>query len=955
MALYTYNKQQFNSDISVNNANTEFISTNHINISGGVINVFGPSTHTDNIYLSTDNTFSVGMKDPNTSYFGYGTNTGNANINVDTSGNTNINGSGKLYVNTTGGMNITGGFTSLMYVTTKTLSFSPKVSSTPSLSDLINTRQGLIKFIGKISNGGLIQLYIIDSVTGLSQKKYGMGTYVNICCNARDTSQPSLQFYGMSRESGSLGFSQYKFYYYSDTLSNTWIWFADYTTNNDFRTDNNVTYTIRIYSNNPANFYPDATDGSAYLNSAKEITNGIYTLDNRIGINKTTPATGMALDVCGNAYINGNTTIGNGFTVKYANDTLPALNVDPTSGILNVNNTLTLSNGLQVNYNNNTTQGFSVDGTTGNTTVNNSLSVTGTIQSAGLVQTSFANVTLTYKNDFTLVGAQYFGGSVSVTSDGSIVAISDPAYNGTRGRIIIYYSVNGEWSPSNTIIDSTVQFQAIGTSLSLSGNGNVLVVGANGNAPTYIYAYRMDSSTGKFNTTSQTIYTKNANSNIVNCVVSYDGNTVIVCVVESSVFYAYVYSYSNGTWSNIQSLNNGFSNSLIKGCISGDGNTVIVSKCNFASTNGYKGQLYVYSRSGFGLTYTDVTQSGFSLETVDNNYYGYSMSLDYNGNTLAVSDYLHNNVYVYTRSGNTFTLIPQGVLSMTSVSDFGGVISLSGNGNILSVNAYTSNHAYSTYIYSRNGTTFTLLSSMPYIYNSTVITGNINQLNSVANSNDGSTIIIGYSGLNKAAILSLNQNPIVYTGIGNSNPSYLLDVGGNTNVGGNLTVSGNINVPNNKYISFGSGKKPNKLILYGNDDSNAFSLGIDDATLMYNVQSGCVHRFYGGNVGIGISPSYTLDVNGTARISSDTTINGKMYFSGSLSSNNGINLPTGGSGITWGNSYSRIMDDGHLRICTDDNLYLHTGLRSNTLGSERLTILEDGRVGIGMTPSLSYP
>jgi hypothetical protein len=62
---------------------------------------------------------------------------------------------------------------------------------------------------------------------------------------------------------------------------------------------------------------------------------------------------------------------------------------------------------------------------------------------------------------------------------------------------------------------------------------------------------------------------------------------------------------------------------------------------------------------------------------------------------------------------------------------------------------------------------------------------------------------------------------------------------------------------------------------------------------------------YDGNIGINnVNPAYKLHVDGNA------------YFSG------GITMPNNSTGITWGNNNSRIYDNGHLRIETDDYMYI---------------------------------
>ena len=99
----------------------------------------------------------------------------------------------------------------------------------------------------------------------------------------------------------------------------------------------------------------------------------------------------------------------------------------------------------------------------------------------------------------------------------------------------------------------------------------------------------------------------------------------------------------------------------------------------------------------------------------------------------------------------------------------------------------------------------------------------------------------------------------------------------------------------------------------------------------------------GGNVGIGTaSPGSALEVNGV------------MRFTGTSTSLAGINLPTGGAGIHWGNGYSRIYDDGDLRICTDDNMHFYTGCNTSSPGTERITMLSTGNVGINTTNPSSY-
>ena len=175
-------------------------------------------------------------------------------------------------------------------------------------------------------------------------------------------------------------------------------------------------------------------------------------------------------------------------------------------------------------------------------------------------------------------------------------------------------------------------------------------------------------------------------------------------------------------------------------------------------------------------------------------------------------------------------------------------------------------------------------------------------------------------------------------GINNTNPTYQLDVTGN----GRINVQG-----------------ANQLTIYNSSTANSQDAcevkfdriaGLNTAISALGVGAGGRGAYWwvngydrininaNGQVGLNTnSPAYQLDVNGNVRFNSGGSLIGNFNF-------------PGGSGLTWGTGpFSRMVDDGDLRICTDDNMHFYTGMNGlSSYGNERLTIA-GGNVGINNT------
>ena len=79
-----------------------------------------------------------------------------------------------------------------------------------------------------------------------------------------------------------------------------------------------------------------------------------------------------------------------------------------------------------------------------------------------------------------LVYGDNFGNSVSLSADGSFVAIGAP-WNGVSGHVRIYKNVNGIWTQVGGDIEGEDSLDSSGYSVSLSADGSVVAIGAEKN------------------------------------------------------------------------------------------------------------------------------------------------------------------------------------------------------------------------------------------------------------------------------------------------------------------------------------------------------------------------------------------------------------------------------------------------------------------------------------------
>ena len=270
-----------------------------------------------------------------------------------------------------------------------------------------------------------------------------------------------------------------------------------------------------------------------------------------------------------------------------------------------------------------------------------------------------------------------------------------------------------------------------GCSVSLSGDGNTLLVGA--------YAY---DTTAGINAGSAYVFARNgtnwsqqdmltaadgaADDGFGRAVsLSSDGNMALVGApsgdsprgVNRGCAYVYVRTGANWSLRSKLTASDGAANDSFGYTVSlsGDGNTALMGAYADFTPYAFGGSAYVFVWDG-----TNWSQQAklLSADGIDNDLFGNAVSLSGNGNTALVGAYSDDaavgmdagSAYVFVRGGSTWSQQAKLVPSDAAAADnFGYAVSVSGDGNTALVGAYSDDtaagfNAGSASVFVRSGT-----------------------------------------------------------------------------------------------------------------------------------------------------------------------------------------------------------------------------------------------------------
>lgn len=297
-----------------------------------------------------------------------------------------------------------------------------------------------------------------------------------------------------------------------------------------------------------------------------------------------------------------------------------------------------------------------------------------------------------------------FGSSVSLSSDGSRVAIGAPGNDGNgeaAGHVRVYEWTGGNWIQLGADIDGEAQANASGTSVSLSSDGTRVAIGAtnnddNGGNAGQVRVYGWTGSNweqmggdidgeGSGDLSGHSVSLSANGSRVAIGAPGNDGNADDTGQVR-------VYGWNGSIWEQIgedidgEAADEGLGWSV---SLSSDGNRVAIGVGGdlFFFSNNFTGYVRIYDWTGDSWEQVGADIVGDKA----GNFSGYSVSLSSNGNRVAFGAPYHNSntghVKVYDWTGGSWEQMGEDINGEAAGDNSGWSVSLSSTGDRVAIGA----------------------------------------------------------------------------------------------------------------------------------------------------------------------------------------------------------------------------------------------------------------------------
>jgi hypothetical protein len=239
--------------------------------------------------------------------------------------------------------------------------------------------------------------------------------------------------------------------------------------------------------------------------------------------------------------------------------------------------------------------------------------------------------------------------SISLSNDGSIVAISSPRYDGAfenTGNVRVLENMDGAWIQVGEDIEGEFEGERSGNSVSLNGQGNILAIGASQN----------------------------------------DENGTNTGEVK-------IYKNVGGTWTQLGGDLNGiseFEDFGTKVALSEAGNIVAISSASSNANGTHSGHVRVFENIAGEWTQIGEDINGEAAE----DYSGWSIGLSASGDVIAISAVWNDNsgfnagnIRIFQNIDAVWTQVGLSINGESASDESGSSVDISADGNVVAIGA----------------------------------------------------------------------------------------------------------------------------------------------------------------------------------------------------------------------------------------------------------------------------
>ena len=296
-------------------------------------------------------------------------------------------------------------------------------------------------------------------------------------------------------------------------------------------------------------------------------------------------------------------------------------------------------------------------------------------------------------------GSDKSGCSVSISSNGTRVAIGAWGNDNGTGHVRVYSESGGTWTQVGSDIDGEAAYDYSGWSVSMSSDGTRVAIGADGEDPSAGHVRVYSESGGTWTKVGSNIDGEAADDRSGYSVsMSSDGTRVAIGATRNdgtgyNAGHVRVYSESGGTWTQVGSDIDGEAANDYCGwsvSMSSDGTRVAIGATRNDGTAGDAGHVRVYSESGG--TWTKVGSDIDGEAASDQS--GYSVSISSDGTRVAIGAIKNDgngsdagHVRVYAESSGTWTQVGQDIDGEAAGDESGRSVSMSSDGTRVAIGA----------------------------------------------------------------------------------------------------------------------------------------------------------------------------------------------------------------------------------------------------------------------------